>query len=172
MAEKKKKRFNIVDIIIILLVIAVVGAIAVKLLGDRATEVVSQKSDCWMEVEIIGAGPNLVDEVERQDLVGERLVSGNEYMNATVEKVWTEEYWVQAIRDDGVVVDAMDPTKVVLCFLIKTQVAPDTPSPKIGSQEMRAGKTFIVKTQRFECAGTIRYVEIGEYTKNAGPVDD
>jgi len=32
----------------------------------------------------------------------------------------------------------------------------------VGSQELRAGKTFIVKTQTFECSGTVRYVQIGE----------
>ena len=32
----------------------------------------------------------------------------------------------------------------------------------IGSQELRAGRTYIVKTQTFECNGTIRYVDIAE----------
>ncbi|MBR5756507.1 MAG: hypothetical protein IKX96_03005, partial [Firmicutes bacterium] len=54
-------------------------------------------------------------------------------------------------------------TQKNVIVLVKCQVAEGTPSPKIGSQELRAGKTFIVKTQRFECSGTIRYVELGEY---------
>jgi len=98
----------------------------------------------------------------RQDLVGERLVAGNEYMNATVTDVWLEDYVMQAIRSDGIIVDSTDPSKKDVVVKIRTTIAKDTPSPKIGSQELRAGKTYILKTQTFECSGTIRYVEIGQ----------
>ena len=60
------------------------------------------------------------------------------------------------------IVDAKDPTKKNVVFKMKFNTAKDTASPKVGSQEVRAGRTFIVKTQTFECSGTIRYVEIGE----------
>ncbi|NCA93349.1 DUF4330 family protein, partial [bacterium] len=72
------------------------------------------------------------------------------------------DYVVQAVRSDGIIVDAKDPSKKDVVMIIKTTVAKGTPSPKIGSQELRAGKTYILKTQTFECSGTIRYVEIAE----------
>ena len=154
---------NIVDLIVVLLVIAVAGVLATQLLGSQVTDAVSQKVDCYAQVRIIGAHPSLVADIEYQSLVGEKMVSGNEFLTATIEDVWTEDYKVQAVCADGTIVTSTDPDKKDIIVLVKTQVAPDTASPKIGSQELRTGKTFIVKTQTFECSGTIRYVEIGGY---------
>ena len=153
---------NVVDLLVLVAIVVVVGAIGVQLFGQKINDAVSPQVDLTAEVVIIGTAPRLVDEILRQDLVGERLVAGNEYMNATITDVWLEDYVMHAIRDDGVIVDATDPSKKDVVIEIKTKVAKDTPSPKIGSQELRAGKTFIVKTQTFECSGTIRYVEIGQ----------
>lgn len=154
---------NIVDLIVLLLVVAVAGVLATQLLGNKVTDAVSQKVDCYAQIRIIGAHPSMVTDIKNRDMAGERMVSGNEYLSSTIEDVWIEDYRVQAVTDDGRIVTATDPDKKDIIFLVKTQVAPDTASPKIGSQELRAGKTFIVKTQTYECSGTIRYVEIGGY---------
>ena len=150
---------NVVDLIIVVMVIAMVGAVATMVLGDQVTQAVSPQV---AEIEIIGAAPRLYNEVLRQELVGEKMVSGNTYLDATVEDVWFEDYVTQAVTDNGTIVDAKDPTKKNVVFKMKFNTAKDTASPKVGSQEVRAGRTFIVKTQTFECSGTIRYVEIGE----------
>ncbi len=172
--DEKGKLFgliNVVDLIVLVAVIAVVGAIGVQLLGDKVTNVVSEKVDCYAEVAIIGAAPRIYEEAMRQELAGEKLVSGNEYLEGTVEDVWLEDYWMQAITSDGRIVDAKDPTKKTIVVLIRTTVAKDAASPKIGSQEVRAGRTYIVKTQTFESSGTIRYVEMGGYNPPEGMSD-
>ncbi len=164
MAEKKKRKFNIIDIVVIAIIIIAIAVVGVKLLGDKVTDAVAEKVDCYAEVVIVGAQPRIYEEVLRQDLVGEKMVSGNSFLSSTIEDVWLEDYIVQLPTSDGKTVDSLDPTCKNIVVLVKTQVAPDTASPKIGSQEVRAGKTFIVKTQKFETSGTIRYVEFGEYT--------
>ncbi|MDD4584227.1 MAG: DUF4330 domain-containing protein [Eubacteriales bacterium] len=153
---------NVVDLLLLLAVIAVVGAIGWQLFGSKVNDVVSPQVELTAEVVIIGTPPRIINEALRQDLVGKRLVAGNEYMSAVITDVWLEDYVVQAVRDDGIIVDATDPSKKDVVVKITTKVAKDTPSPKIGSQEVRAGRTFILKTQTFECSGTIRYVEIGD----------
>ena len=153
---------NVVDLIIVVMVIAMVGAVATMVLGDQVTQAVSPQVEATAEIEIIGAAPRLYNEVLRQELVGEKMVSGNTYLDAYVEDVWFEDYVTQAVTDNGTIVDAKDPTKKNVVFKMKFNTAKDTASPKVGSQEVRAGRTFIVKTQTFECSGTIRYVEIGE----------
>lgn len=169
--DEKGKLFglvNVVDVIVVVAIIAVAGAIGVRLLGSRVTEVISEKTECFAEVAIVGAAPRIYEEVLRQELPGQRLVSGNEYLNATVVDVWLEDYVMQIPTADGRIVDAMDPTKKTIIVLLQTTVAKDTPSPKIGSQELRSGRTYIVKTQTFESSGTIRYVEFGSYDPPAG----
>ncbi|MDO4551970.1 MAG: DUF4330 domain-containing protein [Bacillota bacterium] len=153
---------NVVDLLVLLLIVAVLGAIGWQLFGSQIRNVTSPQVELTAEVVIIGAAPRIWNEVERQELTGERLVSGNTYLDATITDVWMEDYVIQAIRDDGVIVDAKDPSKKDIVFRITTMVAADTASPRIGSQEIRAGKEdYILKTQTFECIGTIRYVEIG-----------
>lgn len=156
---------NLVDLIVLLLIIAVVAVVGIKLFGTKAVEVVSTKSDCYAEVEVIGAYSRLYDEVERQKdkLIGSRMVTGNEFLAATIEDVWYEPYTVLAANSDGNIVETIDDLRVDIVFLVKTQVAPDGATFSLGSQELRAGKTFIIKAQTLETSGTIRYVNVGEY---------
>ena len=140
---------NVVDLLIIIAIVLVVGAIAWQLLGDRVADV--------------------VEEVMRQDLIGEKLVGGNQFLDATITDVWLDDYVMQIEDSDAVIHDATDPTKKDIWFRIESTVSSGTPSPKIGSQEVRAGKTFIIKTQTFECSGIIYYVQIGAEEAPAVP---
>ena len=63
---------------------------------------------------------------------------------------------------DGRIVDALDGTKKDLVFTIETTVPEGTASPTIGTQEVRAGRTFIVKTNDFETTGNIDMVDIAD----------
>ena len=76
---------NIVDLIVLLLVVAVIGVVGTKLMGSKVTDAVSAKADCWAQVRVAGAQPYLVEEVMRQELPGQRMVSGNEFLSGTVE---------------------------------------------------------------------------------------
>ncbi len=153
---------NVVDLVVLLAVICVLGAIVWQLLGSKVNDAVSDQVEMTMVVAIAGAHPDLVAEVERQDLVGKKIVTGNQYLDAYISNVWTDDYVIQAITDDGQVLDAVDPTKKDIMVEIKSKVAKGTASPKIGSQEVRAGRTYIVKTQTFECSGTIYFVDIAD----------
>ena len=59
-------------------------------------------------------------------------------------------------------VTATDPEKKDLVFTITTKVSKGTPAPAIGTQEVRAGRTFIVKTNDFETTGNIDSVDIAD----------
>lgn len=160
---------NVVDLLIIIAIVLVVGAIAWQLLGDRVADVVSQEEPLVAMVSIAGSHPDLVEEVMRQDLIGEKLVGGNQFLDATITDVWLDDYVMQIEDSDAVIHDATDPTKKDIWFRIESTVSSGTPSPKIGSQEVRAGKTFIIKTQTFECSGIIYYVQIGAEEAPAVP---
>ncbi len=152
---------NVVDLIILIVLVLVVGAIAWQLVGNKVKDAVSDQAELTAVVAIAGSHPSLVEEVLRQDLVGEKMVSGNQYLDAYVSNVEIVDYIMQIPNSEGVIVDATDPTQKTILIEIKTQVAADTSSPKIGSQEIRTGKTFIIKTQTFECSGIIYYMQIG-----------
>lgn len=153
---------NVVDLLILVAVCAVAGAILWQIAGDRVNDAVSPQAELTAVVIVPGVHPELREEIERQDLVGEVMVSGNSYVNAYISDIWLEDYTMEVETADGQLVEALSPTKKDVYFEVKTTVAKDTASPKIGSQEIRAGKTFIIKTQTFETSGTICYVEIAE----------
>ena len=151
---------NVVDLVVLIAVICVAGAIVWQLLGNKVTDAVSEQADLTMVVCIAGANPDLVQEIERQDLVGEKLVSGNIFLNAYISDISYRPYEMDVETADGRLVSATSPTQLTVVVEIKSPVPRGTASPSIGSQECRAGKTFIVKTQTFECAGIIYYVDI------------
>ena len=153
---------NVVDLIILLAVILVIGAILWQVFGNKVTDAISKQEEMTIVVSIAGSHPDLVAEVERQGLVGDRLVGGNQYLDAYITDVWLKDYVMQVPTAQGTIVDAVDPTQKTIYIEIKCQVAADSPTPKIGSQEIRAGRTYIVKTQTFECSGIIYYVQIGD----------
>ena len=71
-----------------------------------------------------------------------------------------DDYNQQVTTADGRIVTATDPEKKDLVFTITTKVSKGTPAPAIGTQEVRAGRTFIVKTNDFETTGNIDSVDI------------
>ena len=75
---------NVVDLLVLLMIAAIVLVIATSFLGDKATEIVSQKQEYWFEVEVIGANPRLFNEVDRVDPVGATLIASNTFQDATI----------------------------------------------------------------------------------------
>ena len=73
-----------------------------------------------------------------------------------------EPYDQQVTTADGKIVKARDPDKRDLVFTIETTVAEGTAAPSIGTQEVRSGRTFIVKTNDFETTGNIDMVDIAD----------
>ncbi|MCQ5131027.1 DUF4330 domain-containing protein [Butyricicoccus faecihominis] len=153
---------NIVDLLVLLAAIAVVLGVGYKLFGPQIEAATQKQVEMTAVIRVRGATPFLVAEVERNSQVGKQLVSGNDYVNATIEDMYIDDYVQQVTTADGRIVDALDGTKRDLVFTIKTTVAQGTASPKIGTQEVRAGRTFILKTNDFETTGNIDSVDIAK----------
>ena len=129
---------NIVDLLVLIAAVAVAAGVGYKLFAPQIKESVQPQVELTAIVRVRGATPFLVTEVERNSQVGKQLVSGNSY------------------------VTAVDPDKKDIVFTIKTTVPKGTATPSIGTQEVRAGRTFIVKTNDFETSGNIDSVDIAE----------
>ena len=153
---------NVVDLLVLVAAIAVVGGVGYKLFAKQIKEVASPQVSLTMTVRVRGASPFLVAEAERNSQVGKSLVSGNSYMNASITDMKIEPYQQQVTTADGEIVTATDPDKKDIVFTIKTTVPKGTATPSIGTQEVRAGRTFIVKTNDFETSGNIDSVDIAD----------
>ncbi len=153
---------NVVDLLVLVAAIAVIGGVGYKLFAKQIKEVASPQVTLTMTVRVRGATPFLVAEAERNNQVGKTLVSGNSYMNAKITDMRIENYQQQVSTADGRIVTATDPDKKDIIFTIETQVSKGTPAPAIGTQEVRAGRTYIVKTNDFETTGIIDMVDIAD----------
>ena len=146
---------NVVDLLVLVAAIAVVAGVGYKLFAKQIKEVASPQVSLTMTVRVRGATPFLVNEVQRNSQVGKSLVNGNSYVNAQITDMKIDDYNQQVTTADGRIVTATDPEKKDLVFTITT-------APAIGTQEVRAGRTFIVKTNDFETTGNIDSVDIAD----------
>lgn len=153
---------NIVDLLVLLAAVAVIGGLGWKLVGHQVTEAVKPTVTMTAVMRLRGATPFLVEEVERNDQTGKQLVAGNDYVNAVITNVELEPYEVQVQCADGSIVNSVDPVKMDIVFTVESTVTQGTAAPKIGTQEVRTGRTFILKTNDFEGTCNIDSVVMGE----------
>ena len=160
LVNEKGKLFgliNIVDLFVLIAIIAVVAGVGWKILGPKVAETVSPEVTMTTTFRVRGATPFLVDELEREgnDQVGKQLVSGNDYVAATIKSMEVTDYIQQIPTADGRISNALDPSKKDVIFIVESKVREGTATPKIGTQEVRAGRTFILKTNNFETTANI-----------------
>lgn len=153
---------NIVDLLVLVAVIAVAAGVGYKLFASQIKEAGAEQVKMTVTVRVRGATPFLVNEVERNNQVGKKTVNGNSYTNATITDMKIEPYDQQVVTADGEIKTARDPDKRDIVFTIETTVPKNTPTPSIGTQEVRAGRTLIVKTNDFETSGNIDMVDIAD----------
>ena len=153
---------NIVDFLVLLAVLAVVGGLGWKLLGPKVVETVSPTVTMTSQMRVRGVSPVVYNDLMENTQVGKHLVSGNEYVDAVITDMWIDDYEIQIQCADGRIVSAVDPVKKDVVFMIEAPVRKDTPAPKIGTQEVRMGRTLILKTNDFETNANIELVVMGE----------
>ncbi len=153
---------NVVDLLVLAAAVALIAGVGYKLFAPQIAEAASPQVKMTTVVRVRGATPFLVDEVERNSQVGKQLVSGNSYVAAEITDMYLDDYVQQVTTADGRIVDAVDGTKKDIVFTIESSVSKGTPTPAIGTQEVRAGRTFILKTNDFETTGIITTVDFAD----------
>lgn len=153
---------NVVDFTVLLAVIFAIGAVCVTLFAPTIKEVTSPSVNMTAVFRIRGASEYLQAQIENNPLEGEEFISGNDYIGVFIKSVETAPYEYQVTLDSGEVITTCDPTKLDYIITVETPVSKGTAVPKIGSQEVRAGRTFIIKTQEFETNSLIVSVDIDD----------
>lgn len=155
-------KINIVDFLIAFAVIMSIGAIAVMLFATPIKEAVAPSVKMTSTYRIRGASTFLQAELEQSPILGERLIAGNEYVDAYIVDVKTEPYVTQITTADGQIVNAVDPVKMDYIVTVESSITANTPILKIATQEVRAGRTFILKTRYFETSAFIESVVVDD----------
>ena len=158
--EQKKRRFNVVDIIAVVLILAVLACAGTKLMNrggsGAAVELVKIPVTYLAKAEGVDARlyENCLEHLPSKMMASGALVGGE---IVSVEK---EPYMVMTPAGDWV----EDPERVNLIFTATTEVKQEAVlTTKVGDQEIRIGKGHILKSEFIEFeATTIIDVQWGE----------
>jgi len=148
--EQKAKRigkFNIVDIIAVLLILAVLAFAGYKLMdGDDTQSAPRDMTKVTYVVRVEGVAAELYDNC-REHLPSKLMASGA-LVGGQIETVEKEPYYVLDANGQWV----EDPTHVTLLFTATTETpTAAVMTTKVGEQEVRIGKTdYILKSEYIE----------------------
>lgn len=157
--DKKGKLFgklNIIDLIAVILIVAVVVLLGYKLTSNQSSGLAGEGQPVVYTVKVRNVDPRVYDFIQSEVDQGPcQLTASNEMLDAYVTKVEATPaedttFAVQENRNLGLttLTEASAGT-YDLVFTIEGTVK-DNLTSELGSQEIRVGKTHIVKTTTFE----------------------
>ncbi len=163
--DEKGKLFgkiNIIDLIVLLVLIAGVAVFAMRSLGSKGSSPSPAASYGHLTYQVMCAAINedVYEEVLRQvDAAGGQvqLMASGEMLTAYVTKVDAEPHVSLVYDDQGVlhyVEEYGENRRMDVTFTIDADNV-DQLLNKVGSQEVRVGRTHIVKTLNFEFTGGV-----------------
>lgn len=158
MKEKQGKLFgkiNIVDLIVIVVIIIGIIAVAFKLGGGNALN--GTKTKLTYTVLVEGVTPAVYDSLLAY-IPGDHLMASGEILPATVTSVEATPHSTSATlaTTTGFLQIPLQEDLLDLTFTVEAEIT-NTVTNELGTQEIRIGKTHIMKTQHFEfSSGTIQ----------------
>ena len=154
MEQKAKKigKLNIIDLIAIVLIVAVLALAAWKFLGKNGDSIDAElaQTKVTYQVKVEGVAPELYDNCLKH--LPSPLMASGALVGGQIEAVEKLDYQVLDANGNWVT----DPDHVTLIFTVTTTTpTAEVMTTKVGDQEVRIGKSHIVKTQHFELSGGI-----------------
>ena len=158
-------KINIIDLLVAIIVVAAVGAVALKMSGRLGPAVVEVGTDITYTVRVKGVEKEVyedvlefIDAAKEAGYEGDQLMSNGPRLSAYVTDVTAvpaQEKTEMSVGDNYVGVVTSGKDLLDLTFTVEGYVANNTKT-ELGSQEVRVGKRHIVKTTHFELEnGTI-----------------
>ncbi len=167
--DEKGKLFgkvNVIDILVILVIAAVVAVLAWKA-GSKVGEAVgsneSKSVTLEYEVSVNAVSATICDNVEKidfSDTTRSQIMNDGKLVDAHILSCARTPYYLTEAGEDGTLLRVEDPQRGVLSFKIRAQATLTDYAYGVGSQEVRVGKSYIVKTTELELTGTVTGVEV------------
>ncbi len=156
MEEKSRRsgKFNVIDIIILLILVVGVAFVATKFLGNRG---INQGAGTKIEYTVLvrGVNPDVCDTIMAYKDDNVQLMADAAPVDGYVTDISYAphiNYGEDAAGNAVVSVEEGENARVDMTFTIQATVA-SVVNNKVGTQEVRIGKSHIVKTSVFELEG-------------------
>lgn len=158
--DEKGKLFgklNLIDLLVVLVLIAALLFLAFRLTRGSNANPVNSSTKLTYTTLVTGITPDVYAEVQRQlaNAGGrDQLMASGDLLNAYVTNVTATPHINYQPDDNGVVtasVETGDNARLDLIFTVEATVVNPIVN-EVGTQEVRVGKTHILKTTHFEFA--------------------
>ena len=159
MEEKKRRngKFNIVDIIIVVILLAGAAFLGMKLLGGGGGDIVGSSTRIRYTVLVPGVNAEVSENiVDMQTEKGQvQLMANGALVDGYVTGVEVATHINYEPNAEGTITiseETGENARVDMAFTIEAAVG-STVTYKVGTQEVRVGKSHIVKTTEYELEG-------------------
>ena len=166
MIDEKGRLFgkiNIVDLLVILVIVIAAAVLGVKFLGPNSTIAVNPKTtQVTYKVLVESVHPEVYENI--QQYIPSTLMASGELLDGQVIAVEAKPHTTNATvsASGDMLLVSTDKQLLDLTFTVECNVV-NTITSEIGTQEVRLGKSHIIKTDKFEMSsGTITYCVWGE----------
>ena len=156
-------KINIIDLLVIIIAVAVVAAVALKMTGRMGATRPEVGANIVYTVRVEGVDKEVYASIQEfqatakaNGFVGDQLMSNGELLNAYITDVASKPHEAKAkisSMDGDVIIPVLEDT-VDLTFTVEAYVLNNIKT-ELGSQEVRVGKTHIVKTTHYELNGGV-----------------
>ena len=153
-------KINLIDLLVVLMLVIVIVAVAWKLGGDKLQDTLVHNNAPTVEYEVLCYGvSNDVCEYAKTR-IDDQLMSSGDMLDGKITGVSVEPYYITCVDAEGNAVDAQDPQNSNIRFTIECKVQNTDNAYAVGTQEIRVGKSHIVKTVNIEVTGYITRMEV------------
>lgn len=158
MIDEKGRLFgkiNIVDLLVILVIVIAAAVLGVKFLGPNSTIAVNPKTtQVTYKVLVESVQPEVYENI--QQYIPSTLMASGELLDGQVTSVEAKPHGgdVTVSTAGDTVAFTADKGLLDLTFTVECNIA-NPITTEIGTQEVRVGKTHILKTDKFELNGVI-----------------
>lgn len=159
--SKKKRKINIVDIIVIVIVLAAAAFLGWRFL--RNVDSTANMGEVTYTVVVEAVPIEMYENIA--SWIPSQLIASGAYYPGHVMAVSAEPCEVTELEKTNVTNSSIkskiipDGEYVTLTFTITAKIELDSLTSEVGTQEVRTGRSHIVKTKYFEITGTIISVD-------------
>lgn len=156
--DEKGKLFgkiNLIDLLVLLIIVAALIFVAVKFATPAEDSPIGPTTKLTYVAQVSGVTPEIYEELQRQmELSGgkDQLMANGEMVDAYVTAITAVPHVNYTALEDGSIIassDIGDTIRYDVSFTVEAQVDSVTTN-KVGTQEVRVGKSHILKTTHFE----------------------
>lgn len=146
-----KRKFNGIDLFVILIVIVVaVGAYMYLSKDDSDEPIIAGKQTITYIAEAYEVDPAVCDNIN----IGDKIVAVGKYQDALIKEFYVEDTLVEAVKD-GQIIQVEDPTTKTLRVVIEAKVNRYGSYMDFGGQKIKSGESHWIKTDKMSAYGYV-----------------